>query len=194
MVHLTIEEWVNQLAAIPERDFTGPKISVFVSEHAIRPESLAPYAFYASHYTRNLIYKCNLFEVLATCWQNGQQSLPHDHGGQNCWMATPVGRLRVQNFRVKERDAETRTCTLRATGSFDMDASHPARVENDDPVHQVLNLREFGERAASVHIYSRPYDSCEIYHIERGIYSTKKLDYWSVYGKRCRTKLERADK
>jgi cysteine dioxygenase len=194
MDHLTIEQWVNQLAAIPERDFSEARISVFVSEQAIRPESLAPYAFYASHYTRNLIYRCDLFEVLAICWQSGQQSLPHDHGSQNCWMVAPIGRLRVQNFRVEERDSGTRTCKLIAADSFDMDATHPARVENDAPVHQVSNLREFGGRAASVHLYSRPYESCEIYDGARGVYSVKTLEYWSVYGKQCRTKLARADK
>lgn len=186
MDHLTIEEWVNQLAAIPERDFIEAKVSAFVSAHAIRAESLARYVFYAGRYTRNLIYKSDLFEVLAICWQSGQQSPPHDHGGQNCWMVTPIGRLRVQNFRVDERDSKTQTCKLTATECFDMDASHPARVENDAPVHQVFNLREFGERAASVHLYSRPYESCEIYNGERGIYSVKTLEYWSVYGKVCR--------
>ncbi len=194
MDHLTIEEWVNQLAAIPERDFGELRISVFVSEHAIRPESLAPYVFYAGHYTRNLIYKCDLFEVLAICWQSGQESLPHDHGGQNCWMVTPIGKLRVRNFRVDAREPKMQTCKLVATDSFDMDAARPARVENDEPVHQVLNSREFGASATSVHIYSRPYDSCEVYDTERGVYWTKRLEYWSVYGKRCRTILERANK
>ena len=39
----------------------------------------------------------------------------------------------------------------------------PTQVDPTEPVHQVLNLAEFNERAVSLHIYSKPYDSCLIY-------------------------------
>ena len=105
MQQLTIDEWTKQLCAIPKQDFTIPRVLKFTQEKAIRPETLAPYLFYAtSHYTRNLIYKCELFEVLAICWNVGQLSRIHNHRDQNCWMVTPIGRLRVQNFRVENRD------------------------------------------------------------------------------------------
>jgi cysteine dioxygenase len=181
---LPIDEWVNQLAALPLEEFTTLNVDEFVARTLIGPESLAPYVFYRSSYTRNLIYRSDLFEVLAICWDVGQQSLPHDHGGSHCWMVTPIGRLRVQNFRVEERDEERRTCRLTPTSFFDMDAAHPARVESEEPVHQVLNLPEFGERAASVHVYSRPYASCEVYDAAQGRYWPKKLDYHSEYGRR----------
>ena len=105
MEQLTIDEWTRQLCAIPKQDFTIPRVLKFTQEKAIRPETLAPYLFYAkSHYTRNLIYKCEFFEVLAICWNVGQVSRIHNHRDQNCWMVTPIGRLRVQNFRVENRD------------------------------------------------------------------------------------------
>ena len=145
MEQLTIDEWAKQLCAIPKQDFTIPRVLKFTQEKAIRPETLAPYLFYAkSHYTRNLIYKCELFEVLAICWNVGQVSRIHNHRDQNCWMVTPIGRLRVQNFRVENRDAAHGACKLIPTDSYDMDATHPAAVSPEEPVHQVLNLAEFG--------------------------------------------------
>src|SRR6202007_2697378 len=137
MESVTIDEWVKQLGAIPEKEFTIPRVLEFTKQKAIQPETLAPYIFYAnSHYTRNLIYKCELFEVLAICWDVGQVSRIHNHRGQNCWMAAPIGRLRVQNFEVRHRNEARGTCTLFPTDFYDMDAFHPGVVQPEQPVHQ----------------------------------------------------------
>jgi hypothetical protein len=64
-----------------------------------------------------------------------------------------------------------------------MDAEHPAVVQPEEPVHQVLNLPEFGQRSTSVHIYSYPYSSCEVYSIDKGVYADVPLHYSSEYGK-----------
>ena len=69
MESVTIDAWVKQLGAIPEKEFTIPRVLDFTERKAIQPETRAPYIFYAnSHYTRNLIYKSELFEILAICW------------------------------------------------------------------------------------------------------------------------------
>ncbi len=178
-----IGEWVEQLASIPPKKFTLPNVQQFLSEHPIRPDSLAPYLFFSkANYTRNLIFKNELFECLTICWDIGQVSRIHNHRNQNCWMATPIGRLRVQNFRVEERDPEAETCRLVATDSYEMDAAHPAAVNPRAPVHQVLNLREFCQRAVSVHVYSHPFDRCEVYSPDKGTYFDVPLYYTSEYG------------
>jgi len=179
-----INEWVEKLSSIPEREFTLERVEKFVRQNLVDPESLEPYLFYAkSHYTRNLVFKCRLFEVIAICWESGQVSRIHNHRDQNCWMAVPIGKLRVQNFHVKERDAAHGACTIVPTDSYDMDAEHPGVVQPEEPVHQVLNLPEFGARAATLHIYSRPYDTCEIYSIEKKTYADVPLHYSSEYGR-----------
>jgi cysteine dioxygenase len=183
MRFLAIDDWVKGLAAIPVAEFTGARIGAFTTQYGVDPESLIAYAFYANHYTRNLIYKCDMFEVLAVCWEIGQASPPHNHAGQQCWTLAPIGRLRVQNFRLVERDERKRTCRLIPTQSFDMDVRHPDQVEAEEPVHQVMNLAEFKERAMSIHIYSRPYASCEVYDAVRGTYWIETLSYWSEYGR-----------
>jgi len=184
METLAIDQWVEQLKAIPKKDFTIPRVHDFARRKGIEAESLQPYLFYAqSHYTRNLIYKCELFEVMAICWEPGQVSRIHNHRDQNCWMVTPIGRLRVQNFRVENRDKAHGTCKLAPADCYDMDAAHPAVVQPEEPVHQVLNLPEFRGRATSVHIYSYPYSSCEVYLMDRGTYSDVPLHYSSEYGK-----------
>ena len=183
MQRLEIKEWVARLAMVPAKEFTVSRIDDFMRAHQIQPESLAPYLFYCrSHYTRNLIFKCKLFEVLAICWEVGQVSRIHNHRDQNCWMAVPIGRLRVQNFRVAERDPGRGACKLHPADAYDMDPEHPGTVQPEEPVHQVLNLKDFGQRATNIHVYSRPYSSCEVYSLEKGTYADVPLHYSSEYG------------
>jgi cysteine dioxygenase len=177
-------EWVEQLAAIPARDFSIERVQSFFDAHGLQPETVEPYIFFSKgNYTRNLIFKNEVFECMTICWESGQVSRVHNHRGQNCWMAVPIGRLRVQNFRVDDRDALHGTCRLVPTIAYDMDPAHPCHVDPDEPVHQVLNLPEFGQRAVSIHVYSKPYDSCEIYLAEKGTYMDVPLHYTSEFGR-----------
>jgi cysteine dioxygenase len=181
---LTIADWVKGLAAIPGRGFTLETVQDYILSHAVRPETLEQYLFFSKgNYTRNLIFKNAVFECMTICWEIGQASRIHNHRGQNCWMAAPIGRLRIQNFRVDERDAARSTCHIAPTEIYEMDATHPAYVNPLEPVHQVLNLPEFKQRAVSIHVYSKPFDTCEIYQREKGTYSDVPLHYTSEYGK-----------
>lgn len=181
---LPMDAWVQGLAAIPERDFTLGTVQDYILQHAVRPETLEKYLFYSKgNYTRNLIFKNDVFECMAICWEVGQFSRIHNHRDQNCWMSAPIGRLRVQNFRVEERDASCGKCRIVPTDIYDMDGEHPAYVNPLEPVHQVLNLAEFNARAVSIHVYSKPFDTCEVYQREKGTYADVPLHYTSEYGK-----------
>jgi predicted metal-dependent enzyme (double-stranded beta helix superfamily) len=181
---LNITDWVESLAAIPERDFTLANVQDYILRHAVRPATLDKYLFFSKgNYTRNLIFKNDTFECMTICWEIGQASRIHNHRDQNCWMAAPIGRLKVQNFRVEQRDATHGTCRIVPTDVYEMDAAHPAYVNPLEPVHQVLNLPEFNQRAVSIHVYSKPFDSCEVYLREKGTYGDVPLHYTSEYGK-----------
>jgi len=181
---LAITDWVKGLAAITERDFTLENVQDYIVSHAVRPETLDKYQFFSKgNYTRNLIFKNNVFECMTICWEIGQASRIHNHRGQNCWMSAPIGRLRIQNFRVDGRDAAHGTCRVVPTEIYEMDASNPVHVNPLEPVHQVLNLPEFNQRAVSIHVYSKPFDDCEVYQREKGTYCDAPLHYTSEYGK-----------
>jgi cysteine dioxygenase len=180
---LAISDWVKNLAAIPERNFTLGNVQDYILHHAIRPESLDKYLFFSKGcYTRNLIFKNEVFECMAICWEVGQFSRVHNHRDQNCWMSAPIGRLKVQNFHVDDRDTSHGTCHLTPTDIYEMDAAHPAYVNPLEPVHQVLNLPEFNQRAVSIHVYSKPFDMCEVYYRDKGTYADVPLHYTSEYG------------
>jgi cysteine dioxygenase len=179
-----VEGFARGLDALP--DFTPQAVYDYIKGHPVRPESLRPYLFFSTaNYTRNLIFKNEKFELLALCWEVGQVSRIHNHRDQQCWMAVPVGKLKNQNYRVAARDAAQRTCRLEESKSFLITRTAPAEVDQEEPVHQVLNLAEFGERAISLHIYSKPFDTCEVYSLEKGTYDDVQLYYTSEFGKLC---------
>jgi len=181
---IEIREFIAGLRSLPR--FSAEEVYGYLKSHPVHPESLKPFLFFSpATYTRNLIFKNELFELLALCWETGQVSRIHNHRDQQCWMAVPLGRLQVQNFRVLERDPKKRTCRLQPGKRYPITLEQPAEVDSDEPVHQVLNPAESGGRAVSLHIYSKPFDSCEVYYPERGVYSDVPLYYTSEYGKLC---------
>ena len=152
--------------------------------HPVDPDSLAPYLFWNSqHYTRNLIHKTELYELLAICWDVGMKSSIHNHKNQNCWMAAPVGKLQVNNYRVLEEDLVSQHCNIVPTDTVEITHSNPVAVDPHNPVHDVRNPREWNQRAVSLHLYSRPFDSCIVYSCEQHTCGEIGLHYTSMYGK-----------
>jgi len=177
-----IHEFVEGLKGLPV--FNAHAVYEYVKKHPVLPQSLRPYLFFSpASYTRNLIFKNDVFELLALCWDRGQISRVHNHRDQQCWMAVPIGKLKVQNYSVSEREPKTKRCRLQVSSSYLMTPGSPAEVDQNEPVHTVANLAEFGARAVSLHIYSNPFDTCEIYSLEDGTYRDVPLHYTSEYGK-----------
>ena len=180
-----IQDFVAELRKFPEPAFNRvDQIIQFLQNTPVASDTLASYLTWdRQHYTRNLIDKTSLYELVAICWEVGQASSIHNHREQNCWMAVPVGRLRVQNFRVISQKLEEGTCQLETAGTVEMNPRQPCAVDPLEPVHRVYNPREFDQRAVSLHVYSRPFDTCVVYSQEQGTCGVIKLHYNTEYGK-----------
>lgn len=180
-----IERLVQDLRKFPESAFvpTAP-LREFLEKNPVDPESLGPYLNWdRQHYTRNLIDRTALYELMAICWEVGQASSVHNHRDQNCWMAVPQGRLLVENFHLVHQDLVNGRSQLEPLNTVEMNISHPCAVDPRDPVHRVVNPREFDQRAISLHIYSRPFDTCVVYSPEQGSCGEIKLHFTTEYGK-----------
>jgi len=181
---MPIDKFIAGLCSIPEEKFAVGIVYDYIKENPVSQDTLEPYLFFSrKQYTRNLIFKNSLFELMALCWDVGQGSRIHNHCEQNCWMTVPIGRLRIQNFRVIEQDEKTGHCQIETTEAFNVHTLSPAEVDPAEPVHQVLNPNEFNERAVSLHIYSKPYDRCLVYSVQKNQYQEVQLTYSSEYGK-----------
>jgi cysteine dioxygenase len=182
---IPIQDFVARLRKFPEATFDQTEqLRRFLEDTPVHPDSLPPYLTWdRQHYTRNLIDKTPLYELVAICWEVGQASSVHNHREQNCWMAVPIGRLLVENFHVVHQDIAVGKCTIEATDTVEMNVSHPCAVDPLAPVHRVLNPREFSQRAVSLHVYSRPFNTCVVYSAEQGTCGEIQLYYTTEYGK-----------
>ena len=180
-----ITKLIEGLRQMPESAFmTTESVRRFLQETPVDADSLAPYLTWdRQHYTRNLIDRTPLYELMAICWEVGQMSSVHNHRDQNCWMAVPIGRLQVENFHLVHQDIAQGSSRLEPLNTIEMNIAHPCAVDPSDPVHRVINPREFGERAVSLHVYSRPFDTCVVYSPEQGTCGEIKLHFTTEYGK-----------
>lgn len=193
MVRRSIADLVSTLRTIDPGSFSRERVLAEIGRVAIDAASVERYMFFNdTHYTRNLVFRCDLFEVVALGWASGQAAAVHNHRGQECWMGLAEGRLEVRNFKLLDRDPKARRCKLERGGAYVLDPDHPAAVDPLEPIHSVHNLPEFGSRAVSIHVYSRPIDWCEVYYPEQGRYIEMKLCYTSREGVLCPGEVARA--
>jgi cysteine dioxygenase len=182
---VSIQDFVTELRKFPVTAFDETEtIRNFLCEMPVSAESLLDYLTWNhQHYTRNLIDRTQLYELMAICWEVGQASSVHNHRDQNCWMAVPIGRLLVENYRTVFQDIGSGRCELVPTNTVEMNISQPCAVDPIEPVHRVLNPRHFDDRAVSLHIYSRPFDSCVVYSPEQGTCGEIRLHFNTQFGK-----------
>lgn len=186
MKKTTISNLISGLCEIPDAEFTCDNVYEFLGKNPVDVDSIGRYLHWSEKfYTRNLIFKDERFEMMAICWDKGHVSAVHNHWDQKCWMTVPVGKLRGQNFAVNEIDESKSYCRLTETDTFDLSDCLAAKVELEEPIHQILNLAEFDERAVSIHIYSKPYDRCLSYCRDTDTFKEVQLFYTSIDGRLC---------
>ncbi len=181
---VSIQELTSELRRLRAQAFDKvDEVHEFLRTHPVNADTLSPYLVWdRQHYTRNLIDKTPLYELIAICWEVGQVSSIHNHRDQNCWMAAPIGRLKVQNYRVLWQDEEAGKCSIEPTDVLEINQKNPVSVNPLEPVHRVYNPAELNQRAVSLHVYSRPFDTCVVYSDQQGTCGTIKLHYTTQYG------------
>jgi cysteine dioxygenase len=178
-----IGEFAKGLGAISPAAFTRENVLGYLDRTPVDIRTMEPYLYFSlERYTRNLILKTPIFELIAICWESGQKSAIHNHCDQRCWMAMAYGKVQVHNFRLVERDTATGFCELEPSTQFTIEAGKPQEVDPEEPIHQVINPGSFKSRAVTLHVYSAPYDTCEVYDLKGKHYSVVNLVNTTEYG------------
>jgi cysteine dioxygenase len=179
---------------------TGPPITRdrvldYLRETAVARSSLDPYVhFQAGAYTRNLIYRDDTFEVMAVCWSPGQRTVIHTHNGQLGWMSVEQGALAVINYKwlgcnaADNQNVVGMDCLAGAT-ELDLDRREVQECFPEGPVNTVDKVQTIHqvvvqgkEPVVSLHIYSRPIDSCVAFDLEKKTCYRRALTFYSKYG------------
>lgn len=194
---ISIDDLINRLRSLEQELITRDCVLDICSSVQINDASLSRFILYNdAFYTRNLIYRDDLFEVMTICWQPGQRTAVHTHNGQLCWAITQRGVLEVVDYKwlgcdhPEYQNVVGLDC-LAGSEHIKLERLRETVATTDGPVvtsdklqtiHQIFNHAENRERAISIHIYSRPIDSCVAFDIEQQRCYRRQLSYFSQYG------------
>jgi cysteine dioxygenase len=177
---------VETLRCVPPARFQPGEICARLKSVRLDPRTLTPYLHFAPRrYTRNLIYRDPIFELIALCWEPGTQSPIHNHSGQLCWLSIQTGALRLENFTSLDGPGPGDNIRLVPNGGIDRAGVGCLDLQQgENAIHRVSN--PFAERAISLHVYSLPFDTCLAYDPAARTSREMRLQYHSIGGKLCR--------
>ena len=192
---VAIGDFVERLRSFESEPITRDRMLGYMQETAVDRSSLSPYVhFRGDMYTRNLVYRDDMLELMAVCWQPGQKTVIHTHNGQLGWMGVEQGALAVINYKwigcnaADNQNVAGMDCLAGAT-ELDIDRREVQEcfpggpintVDKVQTIHQVVVQGK--EPVVSLHLYSRPIDSCVAFDLEKRMCYRRVLQYYSKYG------------
>ena len=189
---VSAEQFVDGIRRLSEGVITKQKIYDYLIAYEIRPDHLERYKnWQPDRHTRNKIFRNEMIEVMLICWPVGAITPLHTHNGQLGWMTMIEGRLVVENYRKLECNRPENQqvvgidCLAGATKiemeHIDNELAVPGgplnTVDKTQTIHRIMNRPEWNERAVSMHVYSRPIDSCVVFDMENQRCFRRDLKY-----------------
>ena len=176
-----VEQFVDGIRELARGLITKQTIYDYLCAYEIRAEDFDRYKqWLPDRHTRNKIFRNEMIEVMLICWPIGAVTPLHTHNGQLGWMTMIEGKLIVENYRKidcnrpENQQVVGMDCLAGATRiemqHLDTELCAPGgplnTVDKTQTIHRIKNLPEWNERAMSVHVYSRPIDSCVVFDLE----------------------------
>ena len=172
-----MKDLIQKLKLYAKKDFPINEVSNFIYNYKLNKEDLLKYSFFdKSIYTRNLVFRNNDFEILFLCWGPGQLAPVHGHEGEKCWARVETGKLKFCNFNIISENP------LKLKNEKEI-IGNKGFLDGPADIHSVEN--NFNINSISLHVYAKPYDSCDIYDIKKNEINRVKLRYYSKFGKLC---------
>lgn len=123
-------------------------------------------------YTRNCIVENEKFELILICWESGQLTPIHDHGGEECWVKIIKGKFRETIYKVNHQGK------LANVNSIISVANDITYMKDFMGFHRLENLSK--ERSMSLHLYAKPIRDCNIFDEDSMKFVHKKMTYNTV--------------
>jgi cysteine dioxygenase len=176
-----VEEFVDGIRRLSEGLITKQAIYDYLVAYEIQTDDLERFQnWLPDRHTRNKVFRNDMIEVMIICWPIGAITPLHTHNGQLGWMTMIGGKLRVENYRKvdcnrpENQQVVGMDCLAGAT-RIEMEHLHDElavpggplnTVDKTQTIHRILNPAEWNERALSMHVYSRPIDSCVVFDMD----------------------------
>lgn len=152
------------IAALAELDRHSGRISLplleqWLSDCCVTYDAVQPFLrFHPDRYMRNLMHAGPAYQALVLCWRSGQRSPIHDHQGSSCGVKVLRG-IATETLFEQTADGLVYAVASRQLGEGRTCASQ------DDDIHQMSNLQPPGNELVTLHIYSPPLLSMNMYSI-----------------------------
>ena len=104
-------------------------------------------------YTRTLLFKSELFEILALHWQPNCSSAIHDHGGALCWLTVASGTMGVENYLRTDGGAQPGYAAVSLEGREELGPGAIDHRRDDVHLHRCI-ARDAS--AITLHVYAHP--------------------------------------
>lgn len=127
-------------------------------------------------YARNLVRKTKAYELIVLCWQPRQQSPIHNHQGQDCWMYVVQGNMVEVQYHC-QKNCETDSWKIKEGDHVLCSLGNTRYINDDICLHKLVNSTD--EQAITLHLYSYPIETCNIYCCQTGKVTARKLSYSS---------------
>jgi cysteine dioxygenase len=185
-------QFVEGIKALSEGLITKQKIYDYLVSFEITPADLEPYInWQPDRHTRNKIFRNDMIELMLICWPIGAITPLHTHNGQLGWMTMLEGKLIVENYRKVDCNRPENQqvvgidCLAGATSitmeHLNDELAVPGgplnTVDKTQTIHRIRNDASWNQRAMSMHVYSRPIDSCVVFDMENQRCFRRELKY-----------------
>jgi cysteine dioxygenase len=123
-------------------------------------------------YTRNCIVDNKKFELILLCWELGQITPIHDHGGEECWVAVVQGEFKETIYQMNDNDE------LKIVKSSIAKTNDITYMIDFMGFHSLENMSD--GRSMSLHLYAKPIRSCNMYDEKSGKIISRDLAYSTI--------------
>ena len=106
-------------------------------------------------YTRNCIADNEKFELILLCWEAGQKTPIHDHGGEECWVKILKGEFQETIYSA---DDSGKLNTIKVINSKTDDITYMVDFMG---YHCLENLST--KKSMSLHLYAKPIRNCNVF-------------------------------
>ncbi|XP_062854979.1 cysteine dioxygenase type 1 [Trichomycterus rosablanca] len=179
----TLDDLIQILHKIFESDSVNvEEVQSIMEAYESNPQEWMKFAKFDQYrYTRNLVDEGNgKFNLMILCWGEGHGSSIHDHTDSHCFLKLLQGQLKETLFEWPDGKAHG---SMVPKCQRILQENQCAYINDSIGLHRVENVSHT-ECAASLHLYSPPFEHCQAFDQRTGHKNTVKMTFWSKLGQR----------
>ncbi|XP_077571966.1 cysteine dioxygenase type 1-like isoform X2 [Stigmatopora nigra] len=155
------------------------EVKELMESYQSNPDDWKKFAIFDQHrYTRNLVDEGNgKFNLIVLCWGEGHGSSIHDHSDAHCFMKMLQGELKETQYDWPEKEGGQ----MKERRHSFIKTNDVAYINDSMGLHRVENVSHT-EGSVSLHLYSPPFMTCQVFDDRTGHKSEAKMTFWSRDG------------